>query len=106
MNLCQADSWFDEATRALTLELTLHSFSARKFMHVRIMVELPAEGGVPLTHQSYITFNTFNSYDALYGLAIGDYGDAYWARLGDDGGGWMGDRCAFDGFTRFNPDHG
>lgn len=70
------------------------------------MVELPAEGGVPLTHQSYITFNTFNSYDALHGLAIGDYGDAYWARLGDDGGGWMGDRWAFDGFPRYNPDHG
>ena len=89
----QEDGWIDEATRALALEISLHSFSARKLMYVRILVELPAEGGVPLTHPLYNTFNTFNSFEVLRGMVAGNNVDAVWSELGSDGGGLLGDRC-------------
>lgn len=34
-------------------------------MYVMVLIELPAEGGAPLTHPSYNTFNTFDSFDVL-----------------------------------------
>lgn len=89
----QEDGWIDEATRAVMLELGLHSFSARKLLYARILVELPSEGGAPLTDQSYITFNAFNSFDTLIKLIFGTHGRTYWSDLGNDGGGLMGDRC-------------
>lgn len=88
----QEDRWIDEATRALAVEIGLHSFSARKLMYVRVLVELPAEGGVPLTSPSYNTFNTFNSFGVLRELVVANNVDAVWSELGSDGGGLLGDR--------------
>lgn len=61
-------------------------------MYVRILVELPAEGGVPLTHPLYNTFNTFNSFEVLRGMVLGKNRDVVWSQLGSDGGGMLGDR--------------
>lgn len=82
----------DEATRAVMLELGLHSFSARKLLYVRVMLELPAEGGSPLAQTAYITFNTFNSFDALHGIITGEHRSKYWSDLGANRGGVMDDR--------------
>lgn len=87
------DGWLDEGTRAVSLELPLHSSSGRKFVYARILVELPAEGGMPVTHESYITFNTFNTFSTLKKTRLGMYDTEYWSGLGEDGGGIMGDRC-------------
>lgn len=61
-------------------------------MYVSILVELPAEGGVPKTHPSYNTFSTFNSFGVLRELVVGNNVDAVWSELGSDGGGLLGDR--------------
>lgn len=58
-------------------------------MYVRVLVELPAEGGMPRTDQSYITFNTFNTFEALQRMMPGL---AYWSELTDGAAGWTGDR--------------
>ncbi|CAB1109059.1 unnamed protein product [Ectocarpus sp. CCAP 1310/34] len=43
----------------------------RKLVYVRILIELPADGGVPSTHPSYVTFSTFNSFHTLRNIMLG-----------------------------------
>ena len=88
----QADGFFDEGTRALSLELALHSFSPKKFIYVLILVELPADGGVPVALGSYITFNTFNSFDIVERIFSGYDQQSFLSELGNDLGRSMGDR--------------
>ncbi|CAM9303796.1 unnamed protein product, partial [Ectocarpus sp. 12 AP-2014] len=96
MEELEADGWIDESSRAVSLELAIHSFSGRQLVYVRILIELPAEGGVPLTHPSYVTFSTFNSFHTLRNIMLGPRGaQYYWLQLGHDGGGVTGDRLAF-----------
>ncbi|CAM9253102.1 unnamed protein product, partial [Discosporangium mesarthrocarpum] len=64
-------AWVDEATRAIALEFSMHSASARKYTYCRLLIELPGGGGLPSLGQLYATFNGFNSYSALRG---GEYG--------------------------------
>lgn len=73
--------------------MALHSLSARKFVYVRILTEIPAEGGLPLNHQAYVTFNGFNSFTVLRDMAGGQDARAWWKGVGDEAGGWNGDRC-------------
>ncbi|CAN0081759.1 unnamed protein product, partial [Ectocarpus fasciculatus] len=96
MEELEADGWIDESSRAVSLELAIHSFSGRKLVYVRILIELPAEGGVPLAHPSYVTFSTFNSFHTLRNIMLGPRGaQYYWLQLGHDGGGITGDRLTF-----------
>ncbi|CAM9652718.1 unnamed protein product [Ascophyllum nodosum] len=91
----EADGFFDEGTRALSLELALHSFSPKKFIYVLILVELPADGGVPVALGSYITFNTFNSFDIVERIFSGYDQQSFLSELGNDLGRSMGDRLTF-----------
>ncbi|CAM9782286.1 unnamed protein product, partial [Choristocarpus tenellus] len=58
-------SWVDKSTRAITLEVAMHSLSAKKFTYVQLLIELPGGGGLPAMSQLYVTFNGFNSYSAV-----------------------------------------
>eukprot|EP00752_Nemacystus_decipiens_P010771 g9583.t2 len=92
----EADGWIDEGTRAIALELALHSFSGRKLTYVLILIELPAEGGIPRTQPLYNTFGTFNTFNTLYDMLQDPRSiKSSWSTLGHDGGGVMGDRLTF-----------
>lgn len=43
----------------------------RKLTYVLILIELPAEGGIPMTQPLYNTFGTFNTFNTLHGMFTG-----------------------------------
>ncbi|CAN0153339.1 unnamed protein product [Pylaiella littoralis] len=96
METLEANGWIDESTRAVSLELAIHSSSGRKVTYVMILIELPAEGGAPLTRPSYNTFSTFDSADVLRRM-LATPGEAreHFQELAYDGGGILGDRLVF-----------
>lgn len=40
-------------------------------MYVLILIELPAEGGTPMTQPLYNTFGTFNTFNTLHDILVG-----------------------------------
>lgn len=46
-------------------------------MYVLVLVELSADGGVPVSHESYITFNAFSSCGLLRWILVGQYRSSF-----------------------------